>query len=294
MFKMEDIHLGSDICGRWHNRCYKVSKLLGRGGTGSVFLAQRVDDGKKVALKISCVGEDLIYEYHSLTDMACLSMVPEAIELDEWHGYTFLVLEYIEGYDLSYYIGAGKCSYAGAVRLGCILAFLMSKVWGKGYCLTDVKPENVMVDIANRRIIVIDWSSLTEADAPVKEFTPTYDIASWGVGRRLADQRYMVFAISMIMTVLIMGKSYSPVSVSIDEVTEDIKRTKCPVGVRNILIAGLKGRYDTLQQFYNAMNGLDIYDQSSENDRMDKIINITLAAAALFAFLSIANWLILI
>jgi hypothetical protein len=49
-----------------------------------------------------------------------------------------------------------------------------------------------------------------------------------------------------------------------------------------------------LQQFYNAMNGLDIYDQSSENDRMDKIINITLAAAALFAFLSIANWLILI
>ncbi|WP_291957632.1 hypothetical protein [Mahella sp.] len=291
---MEDIHLGSDICGRWHNRCYEVLKLLGRGGTGSVFLARRVDDGKKVALKISCEGEDLIYEYHSLTDMACLSMVPEVIELDEWHGYTFLVLEYIEGYDLSHYIRAGKCSYAVAVHLGCILAFLMSKVWQKGYCLTDIKPENVMVDTANRRIISIDWSSLTEAGATVKEFTPTYDIASWGVGQRMADQRYMVFAISMVMMVLIMGKSYSPVNVSIDEVLADIRRAKCPIGVKNILIAGLKGGYDTLQQFYNAMNALDMYDQPSGNDRIDEIINIALAAAALFAFLSIANWLTLI
>lgn len=259
-----------------------------------MFSAYCPDKDEIVAIKFSDAPASLIYEYHALSAMAPLPMVPRAIELDEWQDCTFMVIEYINGYNLSRYIGRCRCGYAEIAGLAWAIAFLMQRVWEQGYCLPDIKPENIIIDVVEGRIVVIDWGSVVERDRPIREFTPAYDMSSWKAGQRLGTQHYMIFSICMLMVTLIRGKPYNPLDASIIDVVNYIKRVDCQEDLKNVIIAGLQGRYISLAQFVHGISSIAFMPRNCDFSAADRIINISLIAAAAFAILAIVNWFALI
>ncbi len=133
---------------------YLLVRKIGSGGMGDVFLAEHRLMKRKVALKI--LAAKLIRDKKALQRFqqeveaaARLSHVNivTAFDADEAQGYHFLVMEYVEGKDLSLFIrSTGPMGVQKAVK--CILQAARGLAYAheQGVIHRDVKPHNLLLD----------------------------------------------------------------------------------------------------------------------------------------------------
>lgn len=145
----KDPYLGNLIKGR-----YKVLTKLGEGGMGTVYLAEQVSVGRKVAIKVLlgnyASDDEFIGRFRREARLAASLNHRNIVVLYDFDqaadGSLFIVMEYLNGEKLSDIIRRnGPLDVARATRLGLQIAEGLNAAHVAGVIHRDIKPDNIMV-----------------------------------------------------------------------------------------------------------------------------------------------------
>jgi serine/threonine protein kinase/WD40 repeat protein len=127
---------------------FTLSDLLGQGAFGAVYLANDVNLGRQVALKLPIAREgetiNLIHEAQAAAKLnhANIVSVYEAGTVD---GQVYIASEYIEGLNLRDLLSAGKPDIERTIDLLIPISDALHYAHQEGIVHRDVKPANIMV-----------------------------------------------------------------------------------------------------------------------------------------------------
>lgn len=141
---------------------YELVRPLGRGGMGAVYLARHRQLGKQVAIKLLPVRahrDDHFVarfqrEIRAAGELEHVAIV-NATDAGQHEGTHYLVMEYIDGLDLSRIARAvGKLSIADACAIMRTIALGLSHAHSVGIVHRDIKPSNMMLSNAGQMKIL--------------------------------------------------------------------------------------------------------------------------------------------
>src|SRR6185369_6155904 len=140
--------VGQVVSGR-----YRLQKLIGEGGMGSVYLAEHMHMRKRVALKLlhaeMSQDAEVLARFRREAEAAAHVEHPNVASATDFgqaeDGSFFLVLEYVEGTSLRKALEAGPLSSARALHIARQIALALERAHGSGIVHRDLKPENVML-----------------------------------------------------------------------------------------------------------------------------------------------------
>lgn len=151
---------------------YEISDLIGKGGMGLVFKAEHKLMNRTVALKVInqklVRDEEAVRRFQREVQAAARLAHPNivaAYDAEQAGNVHFLVMEYVDGVNLSEVIAPGKpldigtaCDYIRQVADG------LEHAHSKGMVHRDIKPHNLMVN-ADGQIKILDFGLATLAMA---------------------------------------------------------------------------------------------------------------------------------
>ena len=144
-----DPYEGKIIRGR-----YQVLNKIGEGGMGTVYLAEQLSVGRKVALKVLqgnyAADDDFIGRFRREARLAAALNHRNIVTLFDFDqaddGSLFIAMEYLKGEKLSDLIHRdGPFEVDRVARLGLQIAEGLDAAHGAGVIHRDIKPDNVMV-----------------------------------------------------------------------------------------------------------------------------------------------------
>ena len=129
---------------------YRVLGALGRGGMGTVFLAEDTRLARKVALKVLDVALATEQRACVLREARAAAAVvhphvASVFSVEEHDGQAFIVMEYIAGKPLRKLIPRGGMAREQALRYGIQIARGLAHAHQLGVVHHDLKPDNVLV-----------------------------------------------------------------------------------------------------------------------------------------------------
>jgi formylglycine-generating enzyme required for sulfatase activity len=142
---------------------YVLLDQLGRGGMGLVFKAQHRRMGRVVALKVMSAGAmkspDAVKRFHREVQAAARLDHPNIVaahDADEARGTHFLVMQYVEGADLSSLVKThGPLPVEQALRCVIQAGHGLAYAHAEGVVHRDIKPANLLLD-RNGTVKVLD------------------------------------------------------------------------------------------------------------------------------------------
>jgi serine/threonine protein kinase len=169
---------------------YKLSRLLGEGGMGKVFLGEQLSTGAKVAVKI-LLNEHLHNQYAKdsfrqdamiLSELRHKNIVRLVDFFEDKLGH-FMVMEAVDGIQLDQYITRerGLLPYEEAIGLFCQILDGLAYAHSQGVIHRDIKPENILID-KKGQVKIIDFGIAKMLDSD-KNLAKT--MANQGVGTPL-------------------------------------------------------------------------------------------------------------
>ncbi|MBX3249303.1 MAG: serine/threonine protein kinase [Myxococcales bacterium] len=172
-----DPYIGTTLAGR-----YRVLRRLGGGGMGSVYEAEHVVIGRRVAVKMLhaqlSVHDEVVRRFLNEARAAAMIRHPNILECTDIgqtdDGAPFLVLELLEGRDLDSCIREQGALPAGrVVRIALQVASALQRAHGEGVVHRDIKPENVfLLEGDDVRVLDFGIAKLTGRDANGVGTTP--------------------------------------------------------------------------------------------------------------------------
>jgi serine/threonine-protein kinase len=195
---------GTVITGKWHKQSYRILKPLGYGANGYVYLASSTSG--LVALKLSDNSMSITSEVNVLRHFSKVqevSLGPSLLDVDDWYradiGKTvpYYVMEYVKGDDFLHFISNRGAAWTGILCSQLLLD--LDRLHTAGWVFGDLKPENLLVTGPPPKIRWLDVGGVTVQGRSIKEFTEFFDRGYWGMGSRVAEPSYDLFAVAMIM-----------------------------------------------------------------------------------------------
>jgi predicted Ser/Thr protein kinase len=143
---------------------YRILRRLGRGGMGTVYLAQDTQLDRPVALKVphfaATDGPKVLERFYREARAAATLSHPNicpAYDVGEVNGTHYLTMAYVEGKPLSEYLQPGKSvAQRQAAALVRKLALALHEAHARGVIHRDLKPANVMIN-QRREPIIMDF-----------------------------------------------------------------------------------------------------------------------------------------
>ena len=130
---------------------FQILHLGGVGGMGSVYKALDLNDGRTVAVKVARPSEDHQHCKRSVREVQTLAGLRHPGIVDYVaHGFTengqpFLVMEWLDGYELSLRIRESKLSEAETLSVGLQVASALAICHADHVVHRDIKPENLFL-----------------------------------------------------------------------------------------------------------------------------------------------------
>jgi serine/threonine protein kinase/formylglycine-generating enzyme required for sulfatase activity/dienelactone hydrolase len=142
---------------------FEVVEMLGAGGMGEVYLAKDLRLNRLVALKIlpsdSAVDINANRRFLREAQAAAALEHPNICtthEIGAADGFSFIVMQYVEGETLSAKIKNGTIKPLGALDIAIQVADALSEAHARNIVHRDIKPANIIVS-ANNQVKVLDF-----------------------------------------------------------------------------------------------------------------------------------------
>src|SRR6476620_1564333 len=131
---------------------YKISKRIGTGGMGEVYLATDITAGRKAALKLlplRFTGDPerlkrIEQEEHAVVALNHPNILT-VYEIGEDHSIHYIASELIEGETLRQHLTRGRMELIEAVDVSIQMASALAAAHNAGIVHRDIKPENIML-----------------------------------------------------------------------------------------------------------------------------------------------------
>src|SRR5438552_5524215 len=180
---------------------YKISKRIGTGGMGDVYLATDVIAGRKAALKLLPLRftgdaerlKRFQQEAHAVVWLNHPNILT-VYEIGEDHSTHYIASELIEGETLRQRLMRGRMEVGEAVDIAIQVASALAAAHEAGIVHRDIKPENIMlrpdgyVKVLDFGIAKLAESTFAEATADEAE---SVTLAGTNLGSILGTVRYM-------------------------------------------------------------------------------------------------------
>src|SRR5882672_4387096 len=198
---------------------FRVSKLLGQGGFGAVFMAERVSDGQPCAIKVAradnaTAGDSLVREADALRAVGVphVPAVYDSGRLPE--GAVYVVMDFVKAPILADVMAElpGPMALEDFAAAALPILAVMEVAHGKNLVHCDLKPENVFVDpsfgaklfdFGLVRTIGARPVESTKEEAPAG--TPEYMSPEQCEGRTDIDARSDLYALGVIFYEMLSG-----------------------------------------------------------------------------------------
>ena len=140
---------------------YRLLKLLGQGGMGTVYLAHDAQLDRPVALKIpqfdADEGPQILTRFYREAKAAALVQHPNICPLydtGEIDGVPYLTMAFLEGKPLGEFVRAKPPTPRQSAFLVRKLALALQEAHKRGVIHRDLKPANVMIDRRGEPIVM--------------------------------------------------------------------------------------------------------------------------------------------
>jgi serine/threonine-protein kinase len=144
---------------------YTIERELGRGGMGAVYLARDLRLDRPVALKVlpaefagdSALRERFLRETRTAASFSHPNIVPvHAVE--ERDGVLAFAMGFVEGESVAERVRrAGPLDVRSIVRLLQDIGYALAYAHGRGVVHRDIKPDNIMLERATGRALLMDF-----------------------------------------------------------------------------------------------------------------------------------------
>ncbi|MGD9932810.1 MAG: protein kinase [Dehalococcoidia bacterium] len=202
-------------------RHYRLERVLGSGGMGSVVEGTDRRDGSRVAIKLlhshlaasdASFRERFEHEAH----VVALLRSPYTVHLIDFgvqDGLYFLVMEFVEGQSVADLLKNGPIEPTVALRIASETGRALEEAAARGIVHRDIKPENLLLD-ADGRVKVADFGIAKQTQAPgLTAFggfvgTPTYAAPEQSDG--VVDQRTDIYQLGGTLYHMLTGRTPFP------------------------------------------------------------------------------------
>src|SRR2546430_3456567 len=179
---------------------YKVSKRIGTGGMGDVYLATDMTAGRKAALKLlpeRFTGDAerlkrFQQEAHAVVGLNHPNILT-VYEIGEDHSTHYIASELIEGETLRQRLMRGRMQVGEAIDVAIQVASALADAQEGGIMHRDIKPEYIMLR-PDGYVKVLDYGIAKLAEQEVPATTPTDEallLVETNLGSILGTARYM-------------------------------------------------------------------------------------------------------
>jgi hypothetical protein len=209
-----------DLCGETLDG-YRITELIGVGGMGVVYRAERTSDGRVVAVKVlhdsyTWKRQEFVARFareaHALTrlDHPGIVRILDSGQTDDVY---YLVTEHVEGTDLARQLRAKELTLPEIVAIMTRVCQAITYAHEQGVVHRDIKPANIMV--AGDEVKVLDFglaqiaggethlSSLTRTDLAIGTFN--YLSPEQRTSAKHVDERSDVFSLGVVLYELLTG-----------------------------------------------------------------------------------------
>src|SRR5439155_6902859 len=178
---------GNWIAGKIGNNIgsYRIEHLLGRGGTGTVYLAYDTKLHRQVALKMMTGSKEtetsrtlLLREARNAAALNHPNICT-IYEVGDANGFAFIAMEYVEGRSLRDRIEAGAMPMHDIVRYGLCAAEALAYAHEHGVVHRDFKAANAIIT-NDGRLKIVDFGLARRWDASMADTTTMVSLAPSG------------------------------------------------------------------------------------------------------------------
>ena len=165
---VDTLDVGSDLVGR-----FKITRVLGEGGMGTVYMARDATLGREVAIKVHHAAGGALRLRREAVAMAKLAHpnVVTVFEVGDLAGRPFVVMEYVTGTTLRAWLAEAPRAVRDILALLLAAGEGLAAAHDAGLVHRDFKPENVLVSI-DGRARVGDFGLARELDSKDEELRP--------------------------------------------------------------------------------------------------------------------------
>jgi serine/threonine protein kinase len=199
---------------------YRVDRELGQGGMATVYLAEDVKHGRKVAIKVlrpelaAVIGAERFAR--EIRTIAALQHphILGLIDSGEAGGAAYYVMPFVEGETLRDRLARERqLSVGDAIRIATEVASALDYAHRRGVVHRDVKPENIL--LLDGQALVTDFgiaidvspgSSTRMTEAGISLGTPHYMAPEQAMAEREITPRVDVYALGCVMYEMLLGE----------------------------------------------------------------------------------------
>jgi dienelactone hydrolase len=197
---------------------YRVVREVGAGGMATVYLAEDLRHGRKVAVKVlrpelaSTVGPARFLREIDVAAQLNHPNILSLLDSGSENGIMYYVMPYIDGASLRERLASGQMPVAEAVRILREVVDALAEAHRRGIVHRDIKPDNVM--ISGRHALVTDFGVARAVGDPSSKplttigialGTPAYMAPEQAMADPSVDHRVDIYALGVMAYEMLTG-----------------------------------------------------------------------------------------